>query len=182
MISTSTSTSMVALTPARTIARCLIGAFGRAMICTEVDFDDCFGGGASPTEAFSPCANGECIDALNGFSCECHEGWTGELCDLAEVHDVDWDDWPQCSSDNHIPTRPGSAWHVVRARSSFTRGNGNHNAFILPLSPSLGNPRYPPCFTIFSPKRLSSVSPLLPKPERTQQLLVACGAAPETPV
>ena len=30
----------------------------------------------------NPCYNGICKDNLNGFVCECHPGWAGELCDI----------------------------------------------------------------------------------------------------
>ena len=41
----------------------------------ETDFDEC--------EA-SPCVNGECVDIINGYICECAPGWTGTHCETAE--------------------------------------------------------------------------------------------------
>ncbi|XP_041453703.1 protein eyes shut homolog [Lytechinus variegatus] len=38
---------------------------------TCLDIDEC---------ESSPCANGTCIDEVNGYTCDCTPGWTGKLC------------------------------------------------------------------------------------------------------
>ena len=32
----------------------------------------------------SPCANGQCQDEINQYTCMCDPGWTGENCDMGE--------------------------------------------------------------------------------------------------
>ena len=34
--------------------------------------------------ASSPCLHGICNDILNGFECQCEEGWRGETCDMGK--------------------------------------------------------------------------------------------------
>ena len=39
--------------------------------------------------ASNPCQNGaECVDDINGFSCSCAAGFTGELCDYGRKSDA----------------------------------------------------------------------------------------------
>lgn len=47
----------------------------------DVDIDEC---------ASSPCVNGECVDKVNGFTCDCKDGWQGDYCD---------EDISECASD-----------------------------------------------------------------------------------
>ena len=39
----------------------------------EINIDEC---------APQPCLNGNCIDGIANFTCECDEGYEGELCDI----------------------------------------------------------------------------------------------------
>ena len=41
-----------------------------------LDIDDCKGQTCS--------GNGECVDLVNGFECECNEGFKGNLCEKSE--------------------------------------------------------------------------------------------------
>ncbi len=32
----------------------------------------------------NPCINGDCVDGINLYACNCNEGWTGYNCDVYE--------------------------------------------------------------------------------------------------
>ena len=39
----------------------------------EIDINEC---------ASEPCVNGDCIDGIARFDCQCEKGYEGELCDI----------------------------------------------------------------------------------------------------
>lgn len=49
------------------------------LLCVA-DIDEC---------ASTPCVNGECVDGVNSYVCDCPAGWTGDLCN---------EDIPECAS------------------------------------------------------------------------------------
>ena len=32
-----------------------------------------------------PCANGQCLDAVDGYMCHCFDGYTGTNCDIGNI-------------------------------------------------------------------------------------------------
>ena len=50
------------------------------------DIDDCSQGSSS-----SPCENnGRCIDGINGYTCQCQPGWTGDNCEESKIKQINF--------------------------------------------------------------------------------------------
>lgn len=42
--------------------------------------------------ATRPCVNGECVDAVNGYICNCFPGYTGTNCDIniSKIYEIEY--------------------------------------------------------------------------------------------
>ena len=45
--------------------------------CIVTDINDC---------VRNQCHKGECVDQVNGYECDCKEGWEGEHCQIGEYN------------------------------------------------------------------------------------------------
>ena len=46
------------------------------MSISPIDIDDC--------DSY-PCVNGDCVDGLNSYTCDCYSGYTGVTCETGEI-------------------------------------------------------------------------------------------------